>query len=86
MQQPNSAAGRTLRFLTGLCLLDSERDTYEAAVISCEVVFRDLSVQQIEAYVDAEYPYDCAGSFKAEGLAFVLIKRIVCDDPSALTD
>ena len=48
------------------------------------VVFRDLSDDEIEAYLVAEKPYDCAGSAKSEGLGIVLLESIDNDDPTAL--
>jgi septum formation protein len=48
------------------------------------VQFRDLSDVDIETYLRAEQPYDCAGSAKAERLGIVLLSRIQSDDPSAL--
>lgn len=46
--------------------------------------FRDLTDAQIEAYLLAETPYDCAGSAKSEGLGIALLERIDNDDPTAL--
>jgi septum formation protein len=48
------------------------------------VVFRDLSDAEIENYLRAEQPYDCAGSAKSEGLGIALLERIDNDDPTAL--
>jgi septum formation protein len=48
------------------------------------VVFRDLSDDEIEAYLQAEQPYDCAGSAKSEGLGIALLASIDNDDPTAL--
>jgi septum formation protein len=48
------------------------------------VVFRDLDDGEIERYLRAEQPYDCAGSAKSEGLGIALLERIDNDDPSAL--
>jgi septum formation protein len=48
------------------------------------VVFRDLSDAEIEAYLQAEKPYDCAGSAKSEGLGIALLESIDNDDPTAL--
>ena len=48
------------------------------------VVFRDLSDEEIEAYLQAEQPYDCAGSAKSEGLGIALLESIDNDDPTAL--
>ena len=49
-----------------------------------EVRFRDLSDAEIEAYLRAEQPYDCAGSAKSEGLGIALLASIQNDDPTAL--
>jgi len=48
------------------------------------VRFRDLSDAEIEAYLRAEEPYDCAGSAKSEGLGIALLESIDSDDPTAL--
>ena len=48
------------------------------------LLFRDLSDAEIEAYLQAEQPYDCAGSAKSEGLGIALLERIDNDDPTAL--
>ena len=48
------------------------------------VHFRSLSKSQIERYLDAEQPFDCAGSFKSEGLGIALFERMEGKDPNAL--
>ena len=48
------------------------------------MVFRDLSDEEIESYLQAEQPYDCAGSAKSEGLGIALLESIDNDDPTAL--
>ncbi|MNF17081.1 Maf-like protein YceF [compost metagenome] len=49
-----------------------------------EVQFRDLTDDEIERYLRAEEPYDCAGSAKSEGLGITLLAQILNDDPTAL--
>jgi septum formation protein len=49
-----------------------------------KVRFRELSDAEIEAYLLAETPYDCAGSAKSEGLGIALLESIDNDDPTAL--
>jgi septum formation protein len=49
-----------------------------------KVKFRDLSDSEIESYLLAEEPYDCAGSAKSEGLGIALLESIESDDPTAL--
>ena len=79
-----AASGRTLRFHTALCLRQFASNT---ALVHCdvtEVVFRALDDAAIERYLSAEQPYDCAGSFKSEGLGIALFDAIRSEDPTAL--
>ena len=76
--------GRTVRFHTAVALLDSASSRTEDRIVSCEVVFRRLTPAQIDAYLETEQPYDCAGSFKSERLGIALCERIKSDDPTAL--
>ncbi len=82
--QLEKASGRTVTFYTGLCLLDSGTDQAQVECIPFHVHFRDLSYRQIQGYVDREQPYNCAGSFKSEGLGIALVRRLEGDDPNTL--
>jgi MAF protein len=82
--QLERAAGRTVVFQTGLCVLNAITGRTQTLVEPFRVHFRPLSRRHIEAYVDREQPYDCAGSFKSEGLGIALFDRLEGDDPSAL--
>ena len=76
--------GKTVIFQTALsvvCLTTRFEKTDLAAV---KVKFRDLSDSEIESYLLAEEPYDCAGSAKSEGLGIALLESIESDDPTAL--
>ena len=79
-----NASGRWVDFLTGVCLLNSNSDSCQLAVVEYSVEFRRLSRVQIECYVDRERPFDCAGGFKAEGLGVALFRRMRGEDPTAL--
>jgi septum formation protein len=48
------------------------------------VTFRTLTLAEIEHYLQAEEPYDCAGSAKSEALGIALLSAIESDDPTAL--
>ena len=48
------------------------------------VRFRPLPDDAIARYVDAEQPWDCAGSFRCEGLGIALFEAIETSDPTAL--
>ncbi len=84
IRQLTESSGKRVSFLTGLCLYDSNNDTYQLEMIPFHVNFRDLSSNEIESYLLAEQPYSCAGSFKSEGLGITLFKSLNGDDPTAL--
>jgi len=77
-------AGQRVIFQTGLCLLDSTNHEAQVDVIPFTVQFRALTNEQIERYLRAEQPYNCAGSFKSEGLGITLFEKMIGDDPTAL--
>ncbi|TBU86425.1 Maf family protein [Phytopseudomonas dryadis] len=79
-----AASGNSVTFLTGLALLDSERDTCQVDCIAYTVHFRQLSATQIDRYLRAEQPFDCAGSFKAEGLGISLFRGTEGSDVTSL--
>ncbi len=79
-----NASGASVTFLTGLTLLNSQTGHYQTDCIPFTVHMRTLSPEQIERYLHAEEPYDCAGSFKAEGLGVSLFQRTEGDDATSL--
>jgi MAF protein len=78
------ASGREVVFYTGLCLLNTATGRAQVHCEPFRVHFRQLSSAQIQGYVDREQPFDCAGSFKSEGLGIALFERLVGDDPNTL--
>lgn len=82
--QLRQQSGRTVEFLTGLCLLNSKTDTHHIDLAVTRVVFRALSEDEIARYVGHEKPLECAGSFRCESLGISLFKAIESDDPTAL--
>ena len=84
VKQLQRMRGKTVIFQTALsviCLATGFEQTDLAAV---KVQFRDLTDEEIESYLKAEKPYDCAGSAKSEGLGIALLSAIDNDDPTAL--
>ena len=77
-------AGHRVSFLTGLCLYDAASGETKLDLVPYHVTFRELTDQQIERYLNAERPYDCAGSFKSEGLGISLFESMQGEDPNAL--
>jgi len=84
VQQLKQASGQRVEFLTGLCLHNSKTHHTQIACASFTVYFRQLSDAQIERYLRAEQPYNCAGSFKSEGLGIALFEKLEGDDPNTL--
>lgn len=82
--QLRGLSGKCVTFQTGLCLLNTETDEAQVDVIPYVVEFRPLEDEQIERYLRHDQPYQCAGSFKSEGLGITLFERMQGDDPSAL--
>jgi septum formation protein len=76
--------GQTVIFQTALAVVCLASGFEQVDLAEVRVVFRDLSDDEIEAYLQAEKPYDCAGSAKSEGLGIALLESIDNDDPTAL--
>ncbi|MBX9817592.1 MAG: Maf family nucleotide pyrophosphatase [Burkholderiaceae bacterium] len=76
--------GKTVVFQTAVAVVCLANGFQQEEVAPVRVVFRDLSDAEIENYLRAETPYDCAGSAKSEGLGIALLESIDNDDPSAL--
>ena len=83
-EQLRQMSGRQMNFHTGVCVSCVETGFTEASVVTVQVRFRQLNDAEIERYLRAEQPYDCAGSAKSEGLGIALLDAIVSDDPTAL--
>ncbi len=76
--------GQTVVFRTALAVVCEATGFESVELAAVQVVFRDLSDEEIERYLRAEQPYDCAGSARSEGLGISLLDRIDSDDPTAL--
>lgn len=76
--------GRTVIFQTAVAVVCVETGFEQVELAPVRVHFRELTDAEIENYLRAETPYDCAGSAKSEGLGIVLLDTIESDDPTAL--
>jgi septum formation protein len=84
VEQLLAASGKTVTFLTAVCILDPVgRARYEHTDKTI-VRFRQFDRRLAEAYLRHDKPYDCAGSFKLEGAGFVLFENVRTEDPTAL--
>jgi len=82
--QLRQMSGQTVRFQTALAVVCQASGFERSELAVVRVVFRRLNDAEIERYLRAEQPYDCAGSAKSEGLGIALLERIDNDDPTAL--
>ena len=84
VQQLRQMRGETVVFQTAVAVVCAATGFEQIDLAPVEVKFRDLSDAEIERYLRAEQPYDCAGSAKSEGLGIALLDAIHSDDPTAL--
>jgi septum formation protein len=82
--QLQALSGKTVVFHTGVALVDAASGRCRTALVDVASTFRTLSSTDIDAYLDREAPFDCAGSVKSEGLGIALFDRIESNDPTAL--
>lgn len=84
VEQLRRMRGKTVIFQTAVAVVCQDAKFAQMDLAQVKVTFRDLSDTEIEAYLLAETPYDCAGSAKSEGLGIAILESIDNDDPTAL--
>ena len=84
VEQLRRMRGKTVIFQTAVAVVCQDAKFAQMDLAQVKVTFRDLSDTEIEAYLLAETPYDCAGSAKSEGLCIAILESIDNDDPTAL--
>jgi septum formation protein len=82
--QLRNMRGQLVVFQTAVAVVCRNSGYSACELAAVQVLFRALNDAEIEAYLQAEQPYDCAGSAKSEGLGIALLERIDSDDPTAL--
>ncbi|MBF0308414.1 MAG: septum formation inhibitor Maf [Magnetococcales bacterium] len=83
-EQLRQASGHALVFLSGLCLYNSAKSAWQVEVVPFTVHFRSLDEATIDRYLQRDQPFDCAGSFRSEGLGVALCERMEGEDPTSL--
>ncbi|MEH0835443.1 Maf-like protein [Pectobacterium cacticida] len=83
-RQLQQASGKCVSFYTGLVLFNSATQHIQRIAEPFDVYFRSLTDAEINGYLNKEQPWDCAGSFKSEGLGITLFERLAGRDPNAL--
>ncbi|SPE29911.1 hypothetical protein SBBP1_510018 [Burkholderiales bacterium] len=84
LQQLLAMRGRTVRFHSGIAVVDEASGQCLADCVATDVTFRTLSREALESYLQRDRPYDCAGSAKIESLGICLVESVRSDDPTAL--
>jgi MAF protein len=77
-------SGKSVIFYTGLCVINAETGRRQSLHDTFKVTFRTLTSSMIENYLHTEKPYNCAGSFKSEGLGIALFAGLEGTDPNTL--
>jgi 7-methyl-GTP pyrophosphatase len=84
LRQLQAAQGKKVLFHTAVAVVDAGTGREWTHVDQTGVQFARLTDAELDRYLKLEQPYDCAGSFKSEGLGVVLFERIESSDPTAL--
>ncbi len=84
IEQLTLASGKQVDFLTGLCLLNTNTNQAQTDIVRFSVKFRQLTLSQIDNYLQKDKPYNCSGSFKSEGLGIALLDEMLGNDPTAI--
>ncbi|MDB3869669.1 Maf family nucleotide pyrophosphatase [Candidatus Thioglobus sp.] len=84
IKQLSACSGNEVTFVTSLCLLNTKSGNIQTIVETYKVVFKTLKPEQIDTYLKKEQPYNCAGSFKSEGLGISLFSSLEGRDPNTL--
>lgn len=84
IEQLMAQSGKIISFYTGLALHNNDSGHTDTILDLFHVHFRQFDRAVAERYVDKERPFNCAGSFKSEGLGIALFERLEGDDPNTL--
>lgn len=84
IEQLLAASGKSLQFLTTVCVIEPTSRIRHEHIDRTTVIFHQFDLQLAEDYLKHDEPYDCAGSFKIEGAGFVLFESVQTHDPTAL--
>jgi septum formation protein len=84
LKQLQMMRGKTVFFHSALCLFNARTQQQQAHNIVTRATVRNLSDDELAAYLRIEQPYDCAGSAKVEALGITILEKVESDDPTAL--
>ena len=84
LEQLSRCSGHAVAFYTAVCVISPTGNPLQTHTDITSVQFRNLSSREITRYLELEQPWDCAGSFRSEGLGVALFESIKSEDPTAL--
>lgn len=84
IQQLQANSGQTVFFSTALSVQHVQSGFETTLVEHYQVKFRQLTLPEIERYIEIDQPLHCAGSFKCESLGISLFERMVGEDQTTL--
>lgn len=84
IQQLQANSGKTVFFSTALSVQHFQSGFETTLVEHYQVKFRELTLAEIERYIDIDQPLHCAGSFKCESLGISLFEKMQGDDQTTL--
>ena len=83
-EQLTALSGNSANFHTACAVIGERARCNLIHVDITTVVFRALTKDEIDRYIERDRPFDCAGGFKAESLGIALFERIDSSDRTAL--
>lgn len=84
IQQLQLNSGKTVYFSTGLSVQHLASGFEQTLVERYQVQFRELSLNEIQRYIEKDQPLHCAGSFKCESLGISLFSSMTGQDQTTL--
>lgn len=84
IQQLQENSGKIVFFSTALSVQHLQSGFETTLVEHYQVKFRQLTLAEIERYIEIDQPLHCAGSFKCESLGISLFEKMVGDDQTTL--
>ena len=84
LSQLKELSGKQVNFHSAICVTHFKKNISYKKVVSFNVKYKDLSIPEIENYLNYEKPFNCVGSIKSEGLGISLLEEINSSDPTAI--
>jgi septum formation protein len=69
-------SGQTHLVLTGYCICCKAKNRFFSETIKTEVLFKNLTDQEVEWYIHTKEPFDKAGAYAIQGLGTFLVKSV----------